>query len=107
MSKIVMQIIKPVMDMLTPTCEVITQKVSRSMDEPLSVKERLQVRLHLMMCEFCTRYRDQLLTIRQKIREQSEVWDDDTDISEFRLSPDKREQIKQKMRDSASDSSNK
>ncbi|MBS1272379.1 MAG: hypothetical protein MAGBODY4_01524 [Candidatus Marinimicrobia bacterium] len=102
---IMMHVIKPVIDTLTPSCEVISQQISRSMDESLTLRERLQVKLHLMACKFCYRYRDQLLAIRQKIREQTEEWDADSAISEFRLSPDKRKQIKAKMRDSASDSS--
>lgn len=92
------------MDRLTPSCEMITQKVSKSMDEPLSFKEQLQVRFHLMMCEFCTRYRDQLLTIRKMIREQTEAWEPDSDVSEFSLSSEKREQIKKKLRENSPDS---
>ncbi|MCF7805347.1 MAG: zf-HC2 domain-containing protein [Candidatus Marinimicrobia bacterium] len=104
---IMMHVIKPVIDKLTPSCEIISQQISRSMDSPLSLKERMQVRVHLMACKLCTRYRNQLLAIRQKIRDQTEAWDADSDISEFHLSPEKREQIKEKMRDSASDSTNK
>jgi len=99
MSKIIMQIIKPVMDRLTPSCEVITQKVSRSMDEPLSFKERLQVRIHLMMCEFCTRYRQQLLTIRRRIQQHAEEWEEGAVPSEAHLSPEAKQRIKEKLND--------
>lgn len=55
----------PVMSRLTPTCEVVTQKVSQSMDEPLSMNDRIRVRLHLMGCELCARYEKQLLAMRK------------------------------------------
>jgi len=99
-----MKIIKPMIDTLTPSCEIISQQISRSMDEPLTMRERVQVKLHLMACKLCVRYRDQLLAIRKRIREQPEEWDADSDVSEFRLPPEKREQIKEKLRDRSSDS---
>ena len=42
--------------------------VSESMDRNLPVHQRIGVRIHLLMCKFCSRYRRQLLFIRETIR---------------------------------------
>lgn len=51
----------------TPTCEVISKKISESMDHSLSPLERLQIRFHILGCKFCERYRNQLLSIRRML----------------------------------------
>ncbi len=52
-----------VMNKLTPTCDVITQKISESMDHKISLKNRLKIRLHVMFCKLCRRYQRQLMTM--------------------------------------------
>lgn len=106
-SNLLMMIIKPLTDALTPSCQIISQQISRSMDEPLTRWERFQVKLHLVACKLCTLYRDQLLAIRKMIREQTEEQDANSKLSDFRLSPEKREQLKEKLRDHSSDSIDK
>ncbi len=51
----------------TPSCEVISKKISESMDRDLSCWERLQIRFHTLGCKFCERYRNQLLSIRKML----------------------------------------
>lgn len=51
----------------TPSCEVISKKISESMDHSLSFPERLQIRVHILGCKFCERYRNQLLSIRKML----------------------------------------
>lgn len=97
--KLAMKLIKPVIDRLTPTCEVITEKISKSLDEPLTLKEKIQIRLHTLTCILCARYRDQLLAIRKFITkevEQSEKVSLDKDVQ----LPDKaRNRIKNQLHD--------
>lgn len=59
------------MEKLTPTCEVISQKISRSIDEKISLKEKLQIKIHLLGCTLCERYRDQLLAIHKMMAKYS------------------------------------
>ncbi len=103
-SKILMKVIKPVIDRLTPTCDTVAQQISRSMDEPLSWTERVQVRVHIMACKFCARYRRQLLAIRQKIRQHTDVWEDGAEPSGVHLSPEARERMKRKLTGESPDS---
>lgn len=67
----------PVMEKMTPACEIISQKISRSMDEKISLKERLQIRIHTFGCVLCARYRDQLITMRRMIENYSKKVQED------------------------------
>lgn len=53
---------------LIPSCREVTQLVSESMEESLPLTKRMGVKLHLLMCVWCRRYRQQLLLMRQMIR---------------------------------------
>ncbi len=43
--------------------------MSESMDRPLGIRERLQLKLHLVVCTWCVRYLNQLNFMRQLLRE--------------------------------------
>lgn len=42
------------------TCKQVSQLVSQSLDRPLSWSERLQLRLHLFMCNACRHFKQEL-----------------------------------------------
>lgn len=50
------------------SCRRATRLVSDSMDTALSVPERLELRVHLLMCKFCSRFEKQLQSIRHTVR---------------------------------------
>ncbi len=50
------------------SCKEISHLVSESLDRKLPFHQRLQVRLHLLMCQFCSRFRKQLLFLRDAAR---------------------------------------
>jgi len=97
--KIVMKLIKPIIDRLTPTCEVITEKISKSLDEPLSLKEKIQIRVHTFTCILCARYREQLLAIRKLITRELEQTEDISLDKDLQLPENARERIKDQLRD--------
>lgn len=51
------------------SCREISELVSRSLDEPLGLTARLQVRLHLLFCEGCRRMEQQLRFVQRACRE--------------------------------------
>jgi hypothetical protein len=57
----------PVMEKLTPSCEIISQKISRSMDQPISLRDRIEIRIHTFGCILCELYWQQLLTVHQLV----------------------------------------
>lgn len=75
------------------TCKEVSLLVSQSLDRRLSWRERLGVRLHLLMCEACTRFALQMRFLRTAMcRVRSDTLPADT-----RLSPQARERITQAL----------
>ena len=97
--KFIIKFIKPAIDRLTPTCEVITEKISKSLDEPLSLKEKIQIRVHTFTCILCARYREQLLAIRKLITRELEQTEDISLDKDLQLPENARERIKDQLRD--------
>jgi hypothetical protein len=44
----------------TPHCKEILRLASRSLEQPLSFRLRLKMRLHFLICVWCMRYNQQL-----------------------------------------------
>lgn len=83
LTKKIIDFMMPVMEKLTPACEIISQKISLSMDEKISLKDRLQIKIHTIGCALCARYRDQLITMRRMIENYSKkVQEDITEPTE-------------------------
>lgn len=51
------------------SCKDATRLISQSMDASLPVGKRIGLRLHLLICRFCLRYKQQLLRIRETLRD--------------------------------------
>ena len=49
-------------------CKDVSRKVSEGMDRKLPLHHRMFIRVHLMMCKNCTRFRQQLLLLRKASR---------------------------------------
>lgn len=94
LTKRIVDFMMPVMEKMTPACDIITQKISRSMDEKLSLKDRLQIRIHTFGCELCSRYRNQLITMRRMIAGYSNKMDEDITRRETGLSEEAARRIK-------------
>ena len=56
--------VKDFLARITPPCTDVTRFVSESMDRTLLVLTRIKLRLHLMICEGCAQYQQQLLALR-------------------------------------------
>lgn len=61
---------------IKPTCREIHQLVSEAMDRPLTLTERVRMRLHLVVCDACTRFDAQMLLIRRAMRRLSSGQDE-------------------------------
>ncbi|MBW2178500.1 MAG: zf-HC2 domain-containing protein [Deltaproteobacteria bacterium] len=49
-------------------CDEVSQKVSQSMDAVLPFNQRMAVWMHLLMCRYCYRFRQQLMMLRRMSR---------------------------------------
>ena len=76
-------------------CNEVTRRVSRSLDEELPFFQRILIRMHLLMCKFCSRQRKQMLFIRDLLRIHSTPREDPTPPA--LLSQEARERIKSSL----------
>ena len=82
-------------------CKDVSTKVSKSMDQTLPLRERMMIFVHLRMCKYCKRFKDQMLIIRYALQLTEPATGDDTDPS-LSLPKEIRERIKQTMRETLS-----
>lgn len=78
-----------------PTCEVVIEQLSRSMDTSLPLTTLVKLKLHLIMCRLCRAYGDQIVLVRQAAR----VAADQSHLEPKTLSPAAKERLKNKLRD--------
>ena len=78
-------------------CKEVSEKVSLSMDISLPIHQRMMIRMHLLMCKYCNRFRKQLMIMRDAVRLEKPPPDDpcQTEI----LSDSCRERIKKAVRE--------
>ena len=50
------------------SCKEVSKKVSDSMDKSLPLYQRMFIRMHIMMCKYCSRFKKQLLMLRKLSR---------------------------------------
>ena len=87
------------MAMMTPSCEIITHRISESFDRKLTLRERLSIRIHTLGCVLCNRYRRQLVAIHDILQRYSDngefAGEDET------LPQASKERLKQQLHDSS------
>jgi predicted anti-sigma-YlaC factor YlaD len=50
-------------------CKQNTELLSQSLDRPITLKEKVAMRMHLLMCQGCRNFEKQLTFIRKASRE--------------------------------------
>lgn len=73
------------------TCKDISKLVSESLDRELSLRERMALRVHLMMCSLCRTYQHQILQLRTILKGAARP--------DEPLPEDARERIRQAIKD--------
>ena len=58
------------------SCREASQRMSRALDEPLTLVERVSLRAHLMMCDGCRNFSRRLTVLRTLARRSSETHPD-------------------------------
>jgi hypothetical protein len=79
-------------------CQDVSRKVSQSMDGSLAFHQHLAIRIHLMMCRYCRRFRRQLMMFR-KISLFEDLEPPKGETPE-KLSQETKARIKEKLRSS-------
>jgi len=78
-----------------PTCREVTRLVSESMDRDLPFRQRFSLRLHLLMCSLCSRFRRQMLFLREAAHLFAAASEEGELLANVQLSPEARARIKQ------------
>jgi hypothetical protein len=79
----------------TPSCKEVFRLISDSMEQPLSLRKRISLRLHFLICKWCSRYLKQLHFIRNILRRNPEKVGE---TAPGALSQETKERIKKALR---------
>jgi hypothetical protein len=71
-------------------CKQASELVSQSLDRPLTITERMSVRIHLLICKACARFGRQLAIMQVTIKK---FIADTEQNAELNLSPDAKERM--------------
>lgn len=63
------------------TCKQASQLISQSLDHPLSLSNRIQLRFHLFICDACSRFRKQLKQIGIALQRMRQLTENDDSIT--------------------------
>jgi hypothetical protein len=82
-----------------PTCKQMVSLMSESLDRPLTLGERVKMKLHLWVCIWCVWYLEHLHVLRNTLRMRSakEALEDESPASPS-LSDEARERLKRALR---------
>jgi len=79
-----------------PTCQQTVEKISESMDRELTLRERVNLKLHIWICAWCQWYLEHLEIIRETARAKGAESPDLESVSPT-LSAEARERIRRKL----------
>ena len=76
------------------TCKQASQLISRSLDHPLSWSERLQLKLHLVICDACRQFRQHINLLHVAVQRIRSATENDSSIQ---LAPEVKDRIMHKV----------
>ncbi len=76
-------------------CSEVTKLISKSMDQELTIGQKIGVRIHLALCRYCSRYKKHLELIRKFIKDAIEA--EIMPAPPLTLSHQARERMKQRL----------
>lgn len=80
---------------LSPSCREATRLQSEAMDCPLSLRKRIGLRIHLVLCRWCRRYGEQIGFLRSVAHEQEKH---EVTLPAQTLRPEARERMKERLK---------
>ena len=74
------------MHILFLSCLKATELIEKKLHFKLSAKEKLQLKVHKMMCSACTNYEKQTVLIEKSFEKQAQTNDTQIDLEQFKKS---------------------
>ena len=62
-------------------CKDMTKLISDSLEGKLSVRQRMELWLHIMMCGMCRRFRSNIIELRKRVRGSKALLDQADTVS--------------------------
>lgn len=84
---------KKLMHILFLSCFKATELIEKNFHVKLSIKEKLQLKMHKMMCNACTNYEKHSIIIENNLNSQIHQHQNSIDFKEFKI------QIREKLKD--------
>ena len=94
LTNIVKTLIRGLAD-LSPGCRTATRLQSEALDHKLPFRQRLGLRIHLLLCKWCRRYGKQITFLRGAAHEHPEEM---AEPAPQKLSDEARERIKRRLK---------
>ena len=81
-----------------PTCRQLLPVMSQSLERPLSLRERVTMKIHLWVCIWCVRYLEQLHFMREALRVRGQQPpDEEAGLEGVSLPAEARERLKRAL----------
>jgi len=77
---------KKLMHILFLSCLKATELIEKKLHFKLSVQEKLQLKVHKMMCSACTNYEKQNVLIEKSFENQAQINGPQIDLEQFKKS---------------------
>lgn len=89
---------KKLMNLMVLSCHKATFLIEKSYDKPLSFIDKLQLSIHLKICDKCAGYQKQSLLIERVIKSNRQQI---SNTSDFKLSNDSKTRIQRAMEENS------
>jgi hypothetical protein len=80
-----------------PPCNAMVPLMSQSLERPLTLRERVTLKLHLWVCIWCVWYLEQVKLLGQTLRARGAQPDEDKISTSLSLSSDAQNRIKKAL----------
>lgn len=80
------------------SCEQLTRLTSESLERDISFKEKMNMKLHIMFCQWCRRYEKQITFINRAIHNYIRQSNQSDKECHCRLSDKSRDSIRSKIK---------
>lgn len=87
----------PIAGQVSVPCREAYKLISEQLDGPLPLRRWVQLKLHLYMCDVCSRYGDQLILLRKLMNLYVEHAHDHDHEDSAKLSDEAKGRIKEKV----------
>ena len=78
-------------------CKEVSKLVSKSLDDKVTLWQRMNMWMHLAMCGVCWGFRKNLVLLQKLSRQYADAVESGETQSELRLPDDARQRIRQKI----------